>query len=264
MTPTPAPTSTPTQTQAAFYFTGTWMCRTDPFCRSGSEALYVGEIMRASFTLNRDPSLSDTVRVEAYWNGVRYWGVIWEGPHPTNGRFGVADPALGYPSAPGVAELRVWVGSQYVGSFSGTVIAAPSAALPTATATRTPTPTPTPAPTPTPVTVVSGGGLSCVARRTTASWDLCVTYPSFSSDAFDVVVTPLTDAAARSYFKVRVYSPDYLSHDSSTKYPFYAGQRIRLHYGFDFFVYAPYSRGTYEVELRVDFLRETSVFVSLK
>ena len=135
-------------------------------------------------------------------------------------------------------------------------------APPTATNTATPTTSPSATPSPTPT---SGGGELCLASKTTIDWYLCVTSPSFpSSDLFDVNVMPRTQNAIDETFsfKVRVYAPgDFLGDDSSSKYPFFVGQVIRLYYGFDFFVNKPYPAGLYEVELRVDFLREFSVLV---
>lgn len=121
--------------------------------------------------------------------------------------------------------------------------------------------TATPIPTPTP-TISSGGGSFCSGYRTTSDWRLQVMAPQFIGDLFDVVVTPLTDAATESSFKVRVYDPNFFSGDSSTKFFSFVGQNVRFHYGFDFFVSPPYASGLYEVELRVDFLRETSLLVS--
>lgn len=124
---------------------------------------------------------------------------------------------------------------------------------PPSTATLIPTPTPT---------ISSGGGSFCSGYRTTSDWRLQVMAPQFNGDLFDVVVTPLTDTATESSFKVRVYDPNFFSSDSSTKFFSFVGQNVRFHYGFDFFVSPPYASGLYEIELRVDFLRETSLLVS--
>lgn len=137
-------------------------------------------------------------------------------------------------------------------------------ATPTSTGTVTKTPTATATPTATP-TAPSGGGLSCVASQQTFDWLLCVTNPSFPGNPFDIVVVPLTEEALESFsFKVRVYKPDdFLGDDSFSQYPFYVGQQIRLYYPYyDFFLFDDeLPPGTYEVELRVDFLHEVSVFV---
>lgn len=103
---------------------------------------------------------------------------------------------------------------------------------------------------------------SLLRKRTTANWQIQITAPSYSGDLFDVVVKPLTNGAAAANFKVRVYDPGYGSADSSTKYPSYVGQSIRLTYGYHFYVSAPYKSGSYEVELRVNFLKEASVYVT--
>ncbi|MGE0598661.1 MAG: hypothetical protein AB7J35_02385 [Dehalococcoidia bacterium] len=130
----------------------------------------------------------------------------------------------------------------------------------TSTTPAPPTQTTVPAPTPTPT--LPGGGLSgCFGTRTTSDWRLQVTAPQFSGDLFDVVVTPLTNEATDSSFKVRLYQPNLFSDDSSTKFFSFVGLGTRFHYGFDFFVSSPYPSGLYEVELRVDFLKETSLLV---
>lgn len=83
-------------------------------------------------------------------------------------------------------------------------------------------------------------------------------------DLFEIRVTALTDEAVDSSFKVRVYAPgDFLWSDSFTKYPFWVGHTITLDYGSDFFEYEPYPAGVYEIELRVDFFHETSVYINV-
>lgn len=124
-----------------------------------------------------------------------------------------------------------------------------------------PTAAPTVSTPPTTPTIPAGGSGGCLGTRTTSDWQLKVVAPGFSSDLFDIVVTPLSDEATDSTFKVRVYKPNLSSSDSSTKFPSFVGQNIRLSYGFDFFVNAPYPNGLYQVELRVDFLKETSLLV---
>lgn len=61
---------------------------------------------------------------------------------------------------------------------------------------------------------------------------------------------------------MRVYDPNFGSDDSSTKYPSYVGHILRLHYGYDFYVSPPYQAGSYQIQLRVNFLNETSVYVT--
>lgn len=150
---------------------------------------------------------------------------------------------------------------------SGSVPGSPS---PAPTATRTapgsnPTATPTPRPptaTPTRTPTPSGGGGSmCYASRTTTDWRLEVRPSLLGWDLFEVKVTALTNAATNSSFRVRVTDPNFFTHDSSTKWPFFIGDSYTLTFGSDFLTFGPYRSGTYQVELRVDFLREASVTV---
>ncbi|MCZ7575963.1 MAG: hypothetical protein M5U18_02465 [Dehalococcoidia bacterium] len=132
-------------------------------------------------------------------------------------------------------------------------------ALPPPSTPALSTPTPTFQPTATPP---SGGSTGCLARSVTWDWELCVRESYL--DLFEIRVTALTEDATDSSFKIRVYAPDdFLGTDSSTKWPFYVGQTFRLDYGFDFFEYEPYPVGIYEIELRVDFLRETRVYINV-
>lgn len=118
---------------------------------------------------------------------------------------------------------------------------------------------PTFAPTATPTPPLGGGG--CFGTRSTSDWRLRVTAPRFSGDIFTIEVTPLTDAATESSFKVRVSPPGSFYDESSTKFFSFVGVPVRFDYGYDFFVSAPYPSGLYEVELRVDFLKESSLLV---
>ena len=144
------------------------------------------------------------------------------------------------------------------GSASGTGALPP---LPPAATPIPSTPTPSAQPTATP-TPGSGGGFACSGSKTTSDWQIQVGPAIFSSDLFEVVVKPLTNSAVSSTLKIRVYDPYSGSSDSFTKYPSFVGQSIRLTYGYDFFVDAPYKSGTYEVQLRVNFLKEVSVYVT--
>lgn|GEM_PF-5186689 len=139
--------------------------------------------------------------------------------------------------------------STCTGTTTGAPASPPSPSATTAPSTATPTPP-------------GGGATGCFGTRTTSDWRLRVTAPQFHGDLFTVEVTPLTEEATESSFKVRVYQPNLISHDSSTKFFSVVGLPVRFDYGFDFLVSAPYPKGLYEVELRVDFLRETSLLVT--
>ena len=210
--------------------------------------------------------------LQAFTTGSAYWIAV-EGPGDASWTIATDEGPGDTPPAPEPTETPVPPTATPVPSTATPTQPAPSPTAtntPQPTATNTPVPTATPAPptpTATPTSPPGGGGgpTACVARSTTFHWDLCVTQPSFPSmDIFDVVVTPLTQSATDSTFRVRVYEPgEILGNDSSMQFPAWVGQNIRLHYGFDFLLSSssPYPPGSYDVELRVDFLPETSVTV---
>jgi hypothetical protein len=111
----------PVPSSADFSFTGSWFCRSSATCDSGNEKLYVAEIARVAFTLNRVPPAGQ-LRGEAYWNSVKYDDFSWQAPYGT-GRFYLSDPALGYPNSSGRIELRVYVGGSYIGALTANVFA---------------------------------------------------------------------------------------------------------------------------------------------
>lgn len=242
-------TATKTPTPAPYSVVSYAFCRTSPTCASGPEQLQVGQMARVVFTLSRKPQTSLTADV--FWNGVQYNHFVWAPPYTGVG-FYLADPSLGFPQAAGTVELRIFADGVQVGTISASV----TGSLPTAT------PTPTPTPTPQLYFPPGGGSTGCLARSVTWDWELCVRESYL--DLFEIRVTALTEEATDSSFKIRVYAPDdFLGTDSFTKWPFYVGQTFRLDYGFDFFEYGPYPAGLYEIELRVDFLRETRVYINV-
>ena len=242
-TRTPSPTATRTPTIPALpSITSYAFCRTSPTCAGGNEPLQTDQIIRAVFNLSAIPQAQLTA--DAYWNGAKYNSFSWAGPpYPGATGFYFGDPALGFPSAAGTVEVRLYVGGTFIGAMSAVVSGLQA----------TPTPTPTPYVPPT---------ASCVARSTTVHWDLCVRAGLI--DLFDIRVTALTESAADSTFRIRVYAPgDFLGTDSFLQFPSFVGQTISLDYGFDFLEYGPYPNGLYEIELRVDFLAETSVYIEV-
>ncbi len=131
-------------------------CTTSITCANGPEPLVAGQMARVGFKISPNPTAE--VRAEAYWNGTKYNVFTWVPPSPPGGgTFYVFDPALGFPAGHGTIELRIWVGSAFVGTISAAVVAPPATLTPTTTPTATvsPTPTKTFAPTATPPTKAS-------------------------------------------------------------------------------------------------------------
>ena len=137
--------------QDGYAFNGTTLCRSDPKCSGGNEALLAGQPVRTGFRLTPNPTAP--IYAASYLNGNLLNAFSWDAPPaPGGGTFYISDPnGLGIPMTAGTFELRVWVGPVYVGSFSAQVLTAlPVAPTPTSSATPSPTTTASPRPSPSP------------------------------------------------------------------------------------------------------------------